>query len=98
MVLFKIKSFFYLKKTQGFFFFMKDDKFGDQKERLFFEKKVKASLDDKDVSFWTATGQILDSWTATGQVLDSWAATGHVQIPTFGPMSLRFGSKASFLM
>ena len=26
----------------------------------------------------------LSSWTATGQVLDSWTATGHVQIPTLG--------------
>ena len=32
----------------------------------------------KDLSYWTATGQVLDSWTATGQVLNSWTATGQV--------------------
>ena len=27
---------------------------------------------------WTATGQVLDSWEAAGQVLDCWKATGQV--------------------
>ena len=39
------------------------------------ENKVKACFADKDLS----------SWTATGQVLDSWTATGHVKIPTVVP-------------
>ena len=50
----------------------------------------------KDLSSWTATGQVLDSWTATGQVLDSWTATGHLQITTFDKISHISGLEMNF--
>ena len=54
--------------------------------------KSKAYPADKDLSSWTATGQVLDSWTAIGQVLarsgqvldKSWLdRPGHVWGPDF---------------
>ena len=38
----------------------------------------------------------LSSWTATGQVLDSWTATGHVQIPNFHQISYGSGLEMFF--
>ena len=50
-------------------------------------------------NFWRkrkSCGKDLSSWTATGQVLDSWTATGHAWIPVFHKISHASGVEISF--
>ena len=66
-----------------------DDKFAHKKGKGVISErknKGKAKPADKDLSFWTGTGQVLDSW----------AATGHVQIQPFHEISRVSGLEIAF--